>query len=44
MGEHIIVQGGTFNNQAVLRTFEKITEKDVIRPDIAGLMGALARR
>ncbi|AWW26334.1 2-hydroxyacyl-CoA dehydratase [Acetobacterium sp. KB-1] len=40
LGEHIIVQGGTFNNQAVLRTFEKITEKEVIRPDIAGLMGA----
>lgn len=40
LGEHIIVQGGTFNNQAVLRTFEKITEKEVTRPDIAGLMGA----
>jgi predicted CoA-substrate-specific enzyme activase len=40
MGENIIVQGGTFNNQAVLRTFEKITEKEVTRPDISGLMGA----
>jgi len=40
LGEHIIVQGGTFNNDAVLRAFEKITEKDVVRPDIAGLMGA----
>ncbi|MGV8907304.1 MAG: acyl-CoA dehydratase activase-related protein, partial [Acetobacterium sp.] len=40
LGENIIVQGGTFNNQAVLRTFEKITEKEVTRPDIAGLMGA----
>jgi len=40
LGEHIIVQGGTFNNNAVLRAFEKITGKDVIRPDIAGLMGA----
>jgi predicted CoA-substrate-specific enzyme activase len=40
LGENIIVQGGTFNNEAVLRTFEKITEKEVVRPDIAGLMGA----
>lgn len=40
LGEHIIVQGGTFNNNAVLRAFEKITGKDVVRPDIAGLMGA----
>lgn len=40
LGEHIIVQGGTFNNDAVLRAFEKITERDVVRPDIAGLMGA----
>lgn len=40
LGEHIIVQGGTFNNNAVLRAFEKITGKEVVRPDIAGLMGA----
>ncbi|MGL4607187.1 MAG: acyl-CoA dehydratase activase-related protein [Eubacteriaceae bacterium] len=40
LGENIIVQGGTFNNQAVLRTFEKITGKEVVRPDISGLMGA----
>ncbi|MEG0509423.1 MAG: acyl-CoA dehydratase activase-related protein, partial [Eubacterium sp.] len=40
LGENIIVQGGTFNNDAVLRAFEKITDKDVVRPDIAGLMGA----
>ncbi|MEG0379976.1 MAG: 2-hydroxyglutaryl-CoA dehydratase, partial [Eubacterium sp.] len=40
LGEHIIVQGGTFNNNAVLRAFEQITEKEVVRPDIAGLMGA----
>ena len=40
LGENIIVQGGTFNNNAVLRAFEKITDKDVVRPDIAGLMGA----
>lgn len=40
LGENIIVQGGTFNNNAVLRAFEKITDKEVVRPDIAGLMGA----
>ncbi|HJV17795.1 MAG TPA: acyl-CoA dehydratase activase-related protein, partial [Bacillales bacterium] len=40
MGERIVVQGGTFLNDAVLRAFEKLTGKDVIRPDLAGLMGA----
>ena len=40
LGDHIVVQGGTFYNDAVLRAFEKIVGKDVIRPDIAGLMGA----
>ncbi|WKY46738.1 acyl-CoA dehydratase activase-related protein [Eubacteriaceae bacterium ES3] len=40
LGQSIVVQGGTFNNQAVLRAFEKITGKEVVRPDIAGLMGA----
>ena len=40
LGDKIVVQGGTFMNDAVLRAFEKITGKDVIRPDIAGLMGA----
>lgn len=40
LGDKIIVQGGTFLNDAVLRSFEKISGKDVIRPDIAGLMGA----
>ncbi len=40
LGNHIVVQGGTFYNDAVLRAFEKIVGKDVIRPDIAGLMGA----
>lgn len=40
MGEKIIVQGGTFYNNAVLRSFEKIAEREVIRPDIAGIMGA----
>lgn len=40
IGDKVIVQGGTFYNDAVLRAFEKISEKDAIRPDIAGLMGA----
>lgn len=40
LGEHIVVQGGTFYNDAVLRAFELIVEKNVVRPDIAGLMGA----
>ena len=40
LGEKIVVQGGTFLNDAVLKAFENITQKEVIRPDIAGLMGA----
>ncbi|MEG1506392.1 MAG: acyl-CoA dehydratase activase-related protein [Bacilli bacterium] len=40
MGDKIVVQGGTFLNDAILRAFEIITEKEVIRPNIAGLMGA----
>ncbi len=40
LGDKIVVQGGTFLNDAVLRAFENITEKEVVRPDIAGLMGA----
>lgn len=40
LGNHIVVQGGTFLNDAVLRAFELITGCEVIRPDIAGLMGA----
>ncbi len=40
MGDKIIVQGGTFYNNAVLRAFEKITGHEVVRPDIAGIMGA----
>jgi len=40
LGEKIIVQGGTFYNDAVLRSFELITGREVVRPDIAGLMGA----
>ena len=39
-GEKIVVQGGTFLNDAVLRSMEKIVGKNVIRPDIAGVMGA----
>ncbi|MGI6072015.1 MAG: acyl-CoA dehydratase activase-related protein [Lachnospiraceae bacterium] len=40
LGTNIVVQGGTFHNDAILRAFEKIAGCDVIRPDIAGLMGA----
>ncbi len=40
IGEKIVVQGGTFYNNAVLRAFELITGRDVVRPDIAGIMGA----
>lgn len=40
LGENIVVQGGTFLNDAVLRAFENETGKQVIRPAIAGLMGA----
>lgn len=39
-GNKIVVQGGTFLNNAVLRSIEKIIGKEVVRPDIAGLMGA----
>ncbi len=40
LGKHIVVQGGTFFNDAVLRAFEKEIGMNVVRPDIAGLMGA----
>ena len=40
IGEKVIVQGGTFHNDAVLRAFELITGKEAVRPDISGLMGA----
>ena len=40
LGDNIVVQGGTFLNDAVLRSFEMETGKNVIRPGIAGLMGA----
>ena len=40
LGKNIVVQGGTFYNDAVLRSFEKIAGVEAIRPDIAGIMGA----
>ncbi len=40
LGENVVVQGGTFHNNAVLRAFERELGKNVIRPDISGLMGA----
>ena len=40
LGDTVVVQGGTFLNDAVLRTFELLTEREVTRPNIAGLMGA----
>lgn len=40
LGSHIVVQGGTFLNDAVLRAFEQELERNVTRPNIAGLMGA----
>lgn len=43
LGDHIVCQGGTFYNDAVLRAFEKIAGVNVVRPNIAGLMGRTAR-
>ena len=40
LGKRIVVQGGTFYNDAVLRSFETIAECEAVRPDIAGIMGA----
>ncbi|HZJ78819.1 MAG TPA: acyl-CoA dehydratase activase-related protein [Clostridia bacterium] len=40
LGDKIIVQGGTFLNDAILRSIEMIANKEVVRPDISGLMGA----
>ena len=40
LGTHVVVQGGTFHNQAVLRAFEQISGKEAVCPDIAGIMGA----
>ena len=40
LGKNIVVQGGTFYNDAVLRAFELVVGREVVRPDISGLMGA----
>ena len=40
LGKHIVVQGGTFYNDAVLRAFEQELKRDVTRPTISGIMGA----
>ncbi len=40
LGTHVVVQGGTFYNNAVLRSFERISGCEAVRPDIAGIMGA----
>lgn len=40
LGKKVVVQGGTFYNNAVLRSFEKISGCEAVRPDIAGIMGA----
>ena len=40
LGKSIVVQGGTFYNDAVLRSFELISEREAVRPDISGIMGA----
>ncbi|MBQ2204409.1 MAG: 2-hydroxyacyl-CoA dehydratase [Lachnospiraceae bacterium] len=40
LGDNIVVQGGTFYNDSVLRALEKVTGRNVVRPDIAGIMGA----
>ena len=40
VGSKVIVQGGTFNNDAVLRAFELVSGRQAVRPDVAGLMGA----
>lgn len=40
LGEKVVLQGGTFYNDAVLRSFELLSEKEVVRSDIAGIMGA----
>jgi predicted CoA-substrate-specific enzyme activase len=40
LGKHIVVQGGTFYNDGILRAFERIANCHAIRPDIAGIMGA----
>lgn len=41
LGENIVVQGGTFYGDAILRSFEKLSSRKVTRPEISGLMGAM---
>jgi predicted CoA-substrate-specific enzyme activase len=41
MGTRVVVQGGTFSNDAVLRAFELVSGREAVRPDVPGLMGAL---
>ncbi|WP_040398485.1 2-hydroxyacyl-CoA dehydratase [Anaerococcus senegalensis] len=41
LGENIVVQGGTFYGDAILRSFEKLSSRNVTRPEISGLMGAM---
>ena len=43
LGKRVVVQGGTFYNDAVLRSFERIAGCEAVRPDIAGIMGAFGR-
>lgn len=40
LGTNVVVQGGTFYNDAVLRSFERVSGCQAVRPDIAGIMGA----
>ncbi len=40
VGDHVVVQGGTFLNDAILRAFELLSGRNAVRPNIAGLMGA----
>lgn len=40
LGDRVVVQGGTFLNDSVLRAFELLTGREVVRPSVAGLMGA----
>ncbi|MBQ8201622.1 MAG: 2-hydroxyacyl-CoA dehydratase [Clostridia bacterium] len=40
LGSHIVVQGGTFHNKAVLRAFEQLSGVEAVCPDISGIMGA----
>ena len=41
LGARVVVQGGTFSNDAVLRAFELVSGREAVRPDVPGLMGAL---